>query len=81
MNRAPDWTKEEFGILLQNNSLASEGFTALLPRRSSDAIQVVRSGMHEFHQKGDSTLLSKMMKETLTHAGIVLSCPICGGRI
>jgi hypothetical protein len=81
MKRLPDWTKEEFGILLQNNSLLNEGFTTLLPSRTIDAIQIVRSGIHEFHKKGDSTLLSRMMKESLTKSGIVLSCPICGERI
>lgn len=81
MKRAPDWTKEEFGILLQNNSLPSEGFFKLLPQRTADAITVVRSGIHEFHKKGESTLLSKMMKETLSKSSIALKCPLCGENL
>ncbi len=81
MKRLPDWTKEEIGVLLQNNSLSSEGFATLLPRRTADAITVVRNGIHEFHKKGETTLLSEMMKETLTKSVIILTCPICGERI
>jgi hypothetical protein len=81
MKRTTDWTKEEFDILIQNNSLSGESLSTRLPRRTLDAIQIVRSGIHEFHQKGDSTFLSKMMKEHLTKSGIALACPICSERI
>jgi hypothetical protein len=81
MKRLPDWTHEEFEILLQHNSLSAEDLSIQLPRRSSDAVQIVRNGIHEFHQNGESTLLSKMMKERLTKSGMILSCPICGERI
>lgn len=76
MKREADWTKEEFEILLQNNSLPVESLSAQLPSRTIDAIKIVRNGIHEFHLKGDSSLLSKMMKERLT-----LICPVCGERI
>lgn len=80
MKRSPDWTKEEFEILLKNNSLSAESLSAQLPLRTLDAIQIVRNGIHEFHQKGGSTLLSKMMKEYLSILGVVLACPICGEK-
>jgi hypothetical protein len=81
MNRAPDWTKEEFELLLQNSALSDESLTARLPRRTVGAIQAVRSGIHEFHQKGETSLLSKMMKKYLRTSGMVLACPICGEKI
>lgn len=81
MNRLLDWTKEEFDILVQNNALSDESLSNRLPRRTPDAIQVVRNGIHEFHLKGESSLLSKMMKERLTVLRPISICPICGERI
>jgi len=81
MKRAPEWTPAEFDLLLQNPSLSDSALTKLLPKRSESAIQVVRSGVHEFHIKEDSTLLSKMMKTRLAREGMNLLCPICGEKI
>lgn len=81
MKRLPDWTTEEFDVLIKNNSLSAESLSPRLPRRTPDAIMVVRNGIHEFHQKGFSTLLSKMMKDRITTLGIDLTCPICGKNI
>ncbi len=81
MKRAPDWTKEEFDILVRNYSLSSGSLTARLPGRTLDAIEIVRNGLHEFHQKRDSGLLSKMMKDQLSKSGSVFICPVCGERI
>ncbi len=81
MKQASEWTKEEFEILVRNISLSDEKLANQLPRRTLDAIQIVRNGIHEYHKKGDSTLLSKMMKDRITKSGKFLSCPICGERI
>ncbi len=81
MKKAPDWTNAEFDVLLQNSTLSDEALSTRLPRRTLDAIQVVRSGIHEFHQKGESALLSKMMKERLAMRGENLVCSICGEEI
>ncbi len=81
MNREPDWTKEEFDLLLRNDALSDEEFSSRLPNRTLDAINVVRNGIHEFHSKGETTLLSKMMKKELENSGIILACPICGKSI
>ena len=78
MKRAPDWTPDEFEILLQNSSLSPKDLSPRLPGRTPDAIEVVRNGVHDFHTKGDSTLLSKMMKQCLSKPGSSLACPICG---
>ena len=81
MKQAPDWTKEEFELLIQNSTLSDESLAVRLPRRTLGAIQAVRSGVHEFHQKGESTLLSEMMKDHLTKSEAVFVCPSCGERI
>ncbi len=78
MNRAPEWTEEEFDFLLHSNTLSSELVCAHLQERTSNAVQIVRNGIHEFHTKGDSSLLSKMMKERLAISVAELACPICG---
>jgi hypothetical protein len=74
---ASEWTQKEFDILLQNPTLSDFELGRLLSGRSKDAIQIVRSGIHEFHKKGDSTLLSIMMKKRLTQVGSTCICPIC----
>lgn len=81
MKRLPDWTKEEFDILILNSSLSKENLSLLIPRRTTDAITVVRNGIHEFHQKGESSLLSRMMKDYIVKLENGLSCPICGMKI
>lgn len=81
MKRLPDWTKEEIEILVRNNSLSVESISARLPLRTPAAIQVIRNGIYEFHQKGDLSLLSKMMKDRIAKPEIDLVCPICGENI
>ena len=81
MKQAPDWTKEEFELLIQNSTLSDESLLVRLPRRTLGVIQAVRNEIHEFHQKGESTLLSKMMKDHLTKSEAAFVCPICGESI
>jgi hypothetical protein len=81
MKQVPEWTNEEFELLVRNDSLSDEELSKSIPRRTIGAIQFVRSGIHEFHRKGDSPLLSKMIKNYLTKSVTVLVCPICGVRI
>jgi len=45
MKQAPDWTKEEFELLIQNSTLSDESLAVRLPRRTLGAIQAVRSGV------------------------------------
>lgn len=56
--------------------------SAELHGRSVDAIKVVRQGLHEFHQEGDSSMLSKLMVQVLTEPGFRWRGPCCswGGR-
>lgn len=77
MKPAPRWTKEEFETLITHWHLSDADLSVLIPTRTVGAIQAVRSGIHEFHLKGASTLLSKMMKSYIKRSQ-ALKCPICG---
>jgi hypothetical protein len=61
MARAPDWTDEEFLVVLRNSGVASEELAEQLPGRTVGAIDTVRQGLHEFHVKGTSSLISQVM--------------------
>jgi hypothetical protein len=75
--RAPIWTTNEFDLLLQNSSLSDSDLVEIIPSRSEGALQIVRSGIHEFHKKGDSPVLSNMMKKRLKQVGSTRICPVC----
>jgi hypothetical protein len=81
MTREPEWTADEFDLLARNDALSNEALAALLPRRSPGAVAAVRGGIHQFHRKGESTMISKLAKGRLTLPGRVLVCHICGERI
>ncbi len=65
MTRAPDWTEEEFRLLLSQPMASSEELKASLSRRSVEAIQLVRQGIEQFQRDGHSPLLSQMMQRVL----------------
>jgi hypothetical protein len=69
--RKPDWSEEEFRLLLDFPDDTAEH----LQKRSPDAISIVKTGVHEFHQGRDSQLLSEMMKRLLSESN--WTCPIC----
>jgi hypothetical protein len=81
MKRAPFWTKEEFVLLVKSYSMSDEDLSKRLPNRTINAIGFVRSGIHQYHTKGKTTLLSKMMKDYLDKQEITLTCSICGEDI
>lgn len=81
MTRAQDWTIEEFEILVGHIDLQSKEFAKLLPRRTSDAIEVVRQGIHRFHDSGDGSMLSDIMRQRITEKGRSLFCPICRQKL
>lgn len=78
MSRAPDWTDGEFRLLLSRPNAPASELVELLPRRTEGAIGVVRQGLHEFHQNGETSVLSQTMLRILTDPGIEWDCPICG---
>jgi hypothetical protein len=81
MKRAPNWRKEEFVLLARDYSQSDEDLSKRLPNRTIDAIKFVRSGIHQYHDKGKTTLLSKIMKDYLDKPEIPLTCSICGEDI
>ena len=77
MTRAPDWTSEEFEIVLRNPGVPAATLALQLPRRTADAIEVVRQGIHA-HHTGGRLQLSRMMKQRLTLPRSPLTCSECG---
>ena len=72
------WTRDEFGIILQNYNLGPRDFARLLPNKNPGAIESVQSGIHSFHLGGSGFLLTEMMLTALMEARGSLVCPICG---
>lgn len=65
MPRAPDWTEDEFRLLLQNTDLSSDDIALLLPSRSAGAVETVRQGVEAYRAGQDHSLLSQMMIRVL----------------
>ena len=74
MARAPDYTKEEFEILLQSPRITDDELSHQLGR-AIGSIRVVRSFIHNFHKGGDVSELSKMMIHRLQQGS--WTCPRC----
>jgi len=81
MSRMPDWTESEFEILLGNPDFTNEELVKLLPKRSADAIQIVRSGIHYYHRGMDVSMLSQMMLKVLDEGAEGKICPICSSQL
>jgi hypothetical protein len=78
MKRAPNWTPEEFETLVKSAGDADDEVVCRLDGgRSIDAVNLVRGALHEYHRKGDSPLLSRMMREYLAARRGTLKCPQC----
>jgi hypothetical protein len=77
MTRAPDWSSEEFETLISNAHLSNKELTHLLPGRTEGAIDVVRQAIHSFHTGGNTSMLSKMMRQRLETKQQPITCPIC----
>jgi len=80
MTRAPDWGVEEFDTVLNNSNLHSFELAQQLPRRTPDAIEVVRQGIHSFHTGSNLSLLSEMMLRRLKEKQKQVTCAVCGVR-
>ena len=82
MAGAPNWTLEEFEILLSSGSLSNEHLSEKLERRTLSTVRGVRQGIHAFHLGQDvSSMLSEMMIKHLKQGRGSFTCPICGIRI
>ena len=76
--QAPQWTEQEFEVVVQNPGLSNEDLAGLLVSRSVGAVGVVRSGIHSFHQEGrDITMLSEIMRQRLADGTRPVECPRC----
>jgi hypothetical protein len=78
--RAPDWTTEEFDILLSGAEWTAEDLVRWLPRRTDEAIRVVRGSVHAAHSDGSIVGLSRMMQDRLVARQGTLTCAICQVR-
>jgi hypothetical protein len=79
--REPDWTIDEFEILITHNDVASAQLSRLLPRRTLGAMEAVRNGIHLFHTTGDGSMLSEMMRQQLLQVPDPLLCPTCKAKL
>ena len=73
----PPWTSDEFEVLRGSHSMSDADLARRLPSRSVGALGWVRSGLHSFHQGGDVSMLSEMMKETFHKNPGGTTCPRC----
>ena len=78
MPRAPDWTEEEFEVLVQNPECNEAEIARLLASRSGGAVNVVRNGIHSYHLNRDISMLSEMMQQRLADRTRPVRCPRCG---
>jgi hypothetical protein len=72
-----EWSEGEFVLLLSRPDLSDDGFGEIIPERDKEAIFVVRSGVHNFHTGGDTSMLSEMMLSLLGSKDALVTCPIC----
>lgn len=78
--RAPDWTREEFDILLSGGEWTDEDLARWLPRRTDGAIRAVRAFVHAAHSDGSIVGLSRMMQDRLVTRQGTLTCAVCRAR-
>jgi hypothetical protein len=78
--RAPDWTTEEFDILLSGGEWTDEDLAEWLPQRTDEAIRTVRACVHAAHSDGSIVGLSRMMQDRLATRRGMLTCAVCRAR-
>ena len=76
-SRAPDRTLDEFHTLLAHPHLQREEFVSLLPGRTEGAIDVVREGICDFHERRPNALLSQLMVDALSQIHGHRTCAVC----
>jgi len=78
MDRIPDWTLDEFKVLLVSGGKPSAELVTLFPNRTPGAVSAVQQGIHAFHIGNDYSMLSKLMVDYLEEQRGHLTCPVCG---
>jgi hypothetical protein len=81
MKRDPNWTEEEFEILLTNPHLHDMELARKLSRRSEYAVHLLRDEIHYRHTGIEKPKLSKMMRRRLALGPHPVKCPRCGENI
>jgi hypothetical protein len=86
MTRAPEWSEEEFRLLLSQLATPAEELQQELPQRSVEAIELVRNAVADYRRRGESPLLSQMMRRIVDeHARECVCCqhgtPTAGPRV
>jgi len=79
--RAPAWTLKEFELVLLHPDYPLEELVRRLTLRSQGAVQVVRAGIHAYHQGKKNIFLSTIMIERLEQEDQGLHCALCGERL
>jgi len=81
MDRAPNWTQDEFDTLLDNYRLSNEELALKLDKRRPGAVNWVRAGIHSYHRTGrNPSILSQMMVRRLEERRGSLTCHVCGAK-
>jgi hypothetical protein len=65
MTRVPDWNEKEFRLLLAHPETPAAELQTQLPRRSTEAIELVRNAVADYRRRGESPLLSRLMVQLL----------------
>jgi len=73
----PEWNEDEFGTLLANPHWSTDYLAAMLGRRSSTSVALVRQGVCDFHKQRPNLFLSKMMLAELQGRKGRRSCYVC----
>ena len=81
MSRAPEWTADEFKMVIQNSDLSSSALADLLPARTTEAIDIVRNAIHSYHQDRNISMLSRVMCRHLESGKGSIQCPRCEAKI
>ncbi len=75
MSRDPNWSEQEFNIILLNPHSTDYELSAKLNGRSPESISNLRAFIHNFHIKGNISGLSKFMVVRLGQG--YWECPRC----
>ena len=78
MNRNPDWTLDEFKILLAGGGKPPAQLVTQVTGRTAGAVGVVQQGVHAFHLGRNHSMLSRLMADYLEAERGHLTCPVCG---
>lgn len=77
MHRTPDWTADEFRVVLNNPTVSAARLAQRLRRRTPASIGVVRQGIHGYHQGRNTAVLSDVMFGILEEKHGASTCPVC----